>query len=64
MITEHNPPISLKIWFAHGGVSRNVDGVTHMEMSNGIMRVQYRDRDNTRKTLLVSMTNINMIEEM
>ncbi len=64
MKVEYNPPISIKIWFTVGGISRNVDGVTLMEESNGIMRIKYRAKNNMKKTMLVSMASVNTIEEL
>lgn len=66
MKVEYDNPISIKIWFTVGGIgiSRNVDGVTLMEESNGIMRIKYRARNNMKKTMLVSMASVNMIEEL
>jgi hypothetical protein len=64
MKVEYDKPISIKVWFTVGGISRNIDGVTLMEEANGIMRIKYRARDNMKKTVLLSMANLNCIEEL
>lgn len=63
MKVEFDRPVSIKIWFTVGGISRSVSNVSLMDEVNGIMKIHYRDKSNMRKTIILQMSNVTMIEE-